>query len=229
MKNIQICLSLALSLFLTHTHARTHTHTHTHATSSVTGLFSSLVFRVYFWSCVCACDPQPLLTVKCPAAFSSQSTNVSHCFWVRHTQPDPQRRGHVYTSWSISPRGHPQNCLSCPFLLPPSTCLLSPLRLSPVVFFPGTLPLLFFHLSSLNQHLFSFIHPVNLTPLRIPKDKYRQYLSISLLSSFVYSRFASAFPDILFHLFETSTHTSRVFHKPSVYAKCIQAPAGMWV
>lgn len=27
------------------------------ATSSVTGLFSSLVFRVYSWSCVCARDP----------------------------------------------------------------------------------------------------------------------------------------------------------------------------
>lgn len=44
--------------------SHTQTHTHMHATSAVTRLFSSLVFRVYSWSHVCVCDPSECLFIS---------------------------------------------------------------------------------------------------------------------------------------------------------------------
>lgn len=45
-------------------HTDTQPHTHMHATSAVTRLFSSLVFRVYSRSHVCVCDPSECLFIS---------------------------------------------------------------------------------------------------------------------------------------------------------------------
>lgn len=104
-----------------------------HPTSSVTGLFSSLLFSVYSWSRVCACDPRSPLTVKCPTVFSSGecaclpsrslSVGVPHRDW-----------GHVNTHCSTllthfpRPKSHqsllflPQPC--CLSLRNPSICFI---------------------------------------------------------------------------------------------------------
>lgn len=85
--------------------------TRTHAQASVTGLFSSPVFRVYSWSCVCDPSRCSRSNVRLPFHLRVQMcAHVcgSHCLRVRHTQPDLQRWGRVYKFWSISAQATPK-------------------------------------------------------------------------------------------------------------------------
>lgn len=145
---------------------------HTHATSSVTGLFSSLVFRVYSRSCVCDPGRCSRSNVRLPFHLRARMCArvcESHCLWVRQTQPDPRRQRHVYTFWSVSPW-----VPAVLFLLPPGTCLPHPLRNPPISFFLSTPPLLFFHLLINTSLVIStlWISP----PLGMLEDKHWQYL-----------------------------------------------------
>jgi len=172
MKNTQISLSFSLSLSLTQTH------TQRHATSSVTGLFSPPVFRVYSWSCVCACDPGRCSrsNVRLPLRLGERMcAHVcgSHSLCVRHTQPYPQWRGLVFTFgcvllWAIT---HFLSLLSFPFTSP------LPAQYYHHSFFPS--PSLLLSFISPSQHLLSFTPPALfalwLTPhthSRIMKDKH---------------------------------------------------------